>query len=91
MESHGADSAPWDSIPGYPAAGVGTGSGMTRKSRLTTTVLALTASAGLLVGCGDNSNIGRGETNCDSHDATDASNEHDASCEETGNSGNSNP
>jgi len=70
---------------------MGTGNVMNRKSRLTTTVLALTASAGLLVGCGDNSNIGRGETNCDSHNATDASNEHDASCEETGNSGNSNP
>ncbi len=41
------------------------------------------AVAGALVACGDNSDLQRGETNCDSS-AEEASNPHDASCEETG-------
>jgi hypothetical protein len=48
-----------------------------RKSML---VLAV---AGSLVACGDNTDIQRGETNCDSA-GQDAANTHDASCEETG-------
>jgi hypothetical protein len=45
--------------------------------------LLLLAVAGSLVACGDNSDLQRGETNCDSS-AEEASNPHDASCEETG-------
>ena len=48
-----------------------------RKSML---VLAV---AGSLVACGDNTDVQRGETNCDSA-GQDAANTHDASCEETG-------
>ena len=52
-------------------------------------VVAL-AAAGFLVACGDNTNVERGETNCDS--AEQANNPQDASCEQTGeNEGNSNP
>ena len=52
--------------------------------------LVALAAAGLLVACGDNTNVERGETNCDS--AEQASNPQDASCEQTGeNEGNSNP
>ena len=45
-------------------------------------LLAL-ALAGSLVACGDNTDVQRGETNCDST-SDQASNPHDASCEETG-------
>ena len=46
--------------------------------------------SGPLAACGDNTNVERGETNCDS--AEQASNPQDASCEQTGeNEGNSNP
>jgi hypothetical protein len=48
-----------------------------RKSML---VLAV---AGSLVACGDNTDVQRGETNCDSA-GQDSANTHDASCEETG-------
>ncbi len=40
------------------------------------------AAAGFLVACGDNTNVERGETNCDS--AEQAKNPQDASCEQTG-------
>ena len=43
----------------------------------------LLALAGSLVACGDNTNVDRGETNCDSS-GEEASNPQDASCEETG-------
>ncbi len=53
--------------------------------------LVALAAAGSLVGCGDNTNVERGETNCDSA-GEEASNPQDASCEQTGeNPGNSNP
>jgi uncharacterized lipoprotein YehR (DUF1307 family) len=39
--------------------------------------------AGSLVACGDNTDVQRGETNCDSTEDT-ANNPNDASCEETG-------
>lgn len=39
--------------------------------------------AGSLVACGDNTDLQRGETNCDSSEDT-ANNPNDASCEETG-------
>jgi hypothetical protein len=45
--------------------------------------LVLLAVLGSLVACGDNTDVQRGETNCDSS-ATDANNPHDASCHETG-------
>ena len=45
--------------------------------------LVLFALLGSLVACGDNTDVGRGETNCDSS-SEEASNPHDASCEETG-------
>jgi hypothetical protein len=45
--------------------------------------LVLLAVVGSLVACGDNSDLQRGETNCDSS-GQDANNAHDASCEETG-------
>lgn len=45
--------------------------------------LLLLAVAGSLVACGDNTDLQRGETNCDSH-GEEAGNAHDASCEETG-------
>ena len=38
---------------------------------------------GSLVACGDNTDLDRGETNCDSQ-GQEASNPQDASCEETG-------
>jgi hypothetical protein len=43
-------------------------------------VLAL---VGSLVACGDNTDVQRGETNCDSA-GHEAGNAHDAECEETG-------
>jgi hypothetical protein len=43
-------------------------------------VLAL---LGSLVACGDNVDVERGETNCDSA-GQDAANTHDATCAETG-------
>ncbi len=46
--------------------------------------LLVLALVGSLVACGDNTDIQRGETNCDST-SEQASNPHDASCEETGN------
>ena len=49
---------------------------------LRTPLLALLV-AGSLVACGDNSDLQRGETNCDSS-ADTANNPNDASCEETG-------
>jgi hypothetical protein len=51
-----------------------------RKSML---VLAV---AGSLVACGDNTDVQRGETNCDAS-GQEAANSHDASCEETGTPG----
>jgi uncharacterized lipoprotein YehR (DUF1307 family) len=39
--------------------------------------------AGSLVACGDNTDVQRGETNCDSSEDA-ANNPNDASCEETG-------
>jgi hypothetical protein len=45
--------------------------------------LLVLALAGSLVACGDNTNLDRGETNCDSA-GEEASNEQDASCEEEG-------
>jgi hypothetical protein len=45
--------------------------------------LLLLAVVGSLVACGDNTDVQRGETNCDST-SQDANNPHDASCEETG-------
>jgi hypothetical protein len=45
--------------------------------------LVLLAVVGSLVACGDNSDLQRGETNCDSS-GQDANNAHDASCEEPG-------
>ncbi len=53
--------------------------------------LVLLALVGSLVACGDNTNVNRGETNCDQQ-GQEAGNPQDASCEETGeNPGNSNP
>jgi hypothetical protein len=46
-------------------------------------VLAL---VGSLVACGDNTDLQRGETNCDSA-GQEAANSQDASCEETGTPG----
>jgi hypothetical protein len=46
-------------------------------------LLALVTS---LVACGDNTDLQRGETNCDSS-GQGASNTHDASCQETGTPG----
>jgi predicted small lipoprotein YifL len=45
--------------------------------------LLVLALVGSLVACGDNTNLDRGETNCDT-ESDQASNSHDASCEETG-------
>ena len=45
--------------------------------------LLVLAVAGSLVGCGDNTNLDRGETNCDSN-GQEASNPQDATCEEEG-------
>jgi hypothetical protein len=45
--------------------------------------LLLLAVAGSLVACGDNTDLQRGETNCDST-SEEASNPNDASCQETG-------
>ncbi len=45
--------------------------------------LLVLALAGSLAACGDNSDLQRGETNCDSTE-TSANNPNDASCEETG-------
>lgn len=42
--------------------------------------------AGSLAACGDNTNVDRGETNCDEA-GQEASNPHDASCQETGTPG----
>ncbi len=48
--------------------------------------LVLLALIGSLVACGDNTNLDRGETNCDEA-GQEASNPQDASCEETGTPG----
>ncbi len=45
--------------------------------------LVCLALVGSLVGCGDNTNLDRGETNCDSA-GQEASNPQDATCEEEG-------
>jgi len=45
--------------------------------------LVILAVVGSLVACGDNSDVQRGETDCDSS-GQDANNAHDASCQETG-------
>ncbi|NDI48509.1 hypothetical protein [Goekera deserti] len=58
---------------------------MDATATLKRTVLTL-AAVGLLAGCGDNTDVGRGETNCDSQPTT-ADNAHDASCKETGSNG----
>jgi hypothetical protein len=49
--------------------------------------LLVLALAGSLVACGENTDLQRGETNCDSS-GQEAANEHDASCQETGTPGN---
>jgi hypothetical protein len=49
---------------------------------LRSSVLVL-AVAGSLVACGDNTDLQRGETNCDSV-GQEAANPHDANCQETG-------
>lgn len=46
--------------------------------------MLLLALVGSLVACGDNTDLQRGETNCDSA-GEEAANPHDAACEETGN------
>ncbi len=48
--------------------------------------ILLLALVGSLVACGDNTDVQRGETNCDSS-GQEAANPHDASCEETGTPG----
>jgi hypothetical protein len=48
--------------------------------------LVVLALFGSLTACGDNTDLQRGETNCDSS-GEEASNTHDASCEETGTPG----
>ena len=48
--------------------------------------LLILALAGSLVACGDNTDLQRGETNCDSS-GQQASNPQDASCAETGTPG----
>ncbi len=55
-------------------------------------VLALVGSlTGPLAACGDNTNVERGQTNCDEQ-GQQANNPQDASCKKTGeNPGNSNP
>jgi hypothetical protein len=45
--------------------------------------ILLLALIGSLVACGDNTDLDRGETNCDSS-GQEANNPQDASCEETG-------
>jgi hypothetical protein len=45
--------------------------------------LIVLALLGSLVACGDNTNVDRGETNCDSS-GQGAANSHDATCAETG-------
>ena len=45
--------------------------------------LLVLALIGSLTACGDNTDVQRGETNCDS-EGQEAANPHDASCEETG-------
>jgi hypothetical protein len=45
--------------------------------------LVVLAILGSLVACGDNTNVDRGETDCDSS-GQQANNPHDASCAETG-------
>jgi hypothetical protein len=45
--------------------------------------LVVLAILGSLVACGDNTNVDRGETDCDSS-GQEANNPHDASCSETG-------
>jgi hypothetical protein len=49
--------------------------------------LIVLAVFGSLVACGDNTNVDRGETDCDST-GQEANNPHDASCAETGTPGN---
>ena len=44
--------------------------------------LLLLALVGSLVACGENTDVQRGETNCDSA-GQEAANPHDAGCEET--------
>ena len=48
--------------------------------------LLLLALVGSLVACGDNTDVGRGETNCDAA-GQQAANPQDAACEETGTPG----
>jgi hypothetical protein len=48
--------------------------------------LLVLALAGSLVACGENTDLERGETNCDST-GQEAANPQDASCEETGTPG----
>ena len=48
--------------------------------------LVLLALVGSLVACGENTDLQRGETNCDAS-GEQASNPHDASCQETGANG----
>ena len=45
--------------------------------------LLVLALIGSLTACGENTDVQRGETNCDSQ-GEEAANAHDASCEETG-------
>ncbi len=62
----------------------------TTRTRIARPLVAL-ALFGSLVACGDNTDFSRGSTNCDSS-GQNASNENDASCQETGqNPGNDAP
>jgi hypothetical protein len=64
-------------------SGFGTSAGDTYRYMSPRKTLLLLALAGSLVACGDNTDLQRGETNCDSS-AEEANNPHDASCQETG-------
>jgi predicted small lipoprotein YifL len=52
--------------------------------------LVVLALLGSLTACGDNTDFSRGPTNCDAS-GENASNENDASCQESGNPGNDAP
>jgi hypothetical protein len=60
--------------------------GGTTGRRLRGGLVAL-ALLGSLMACGDNTNAGRGETDCDAGSSTAANNPHDASCNQTGTNG----
>ncbi len=64
--------------------GHGAGAAGRRGLRSMLVVLAL---VGSLAACGDNTNAGRGETDCDAGSSSAANNPHDASCNQTGSNG----